>query len=251
MIASAVDRRRAAEGRADDPAGVPGHRPAQRGGRVLHLHAGARVPAALRRLRARRAASTASRCAATSTSRPRAPAILVCNHVSFVDAVLLMAASPRPIRFIMDHRIFARAGARLAVPARQGDPDRAAEGRPGDLRAAFERGRPGARRRRPARASSPKARSRATARCSAFKGGVMKILERHPVPVVPVALQQPVGLVLLARRRRQGDGAAVPARAAAAASGWSPVKRLPASAVSPPLLHQRVSELLAEPGAAV
>jgi len=33
-------------------------------------------------------------------------AILVCNHVSFVDAVLLMAASPRPIAFIMDHRIF-------------------------------------------------------------------------------------------------------------------------------------------------
>jgi 1-acyl-sn-glycerol-3-phosphate acyltransferase len=35
------------------------------------------------------------------------PALLVCNHVSFIDAVLLMAASPRPIRFIMDHRIFA------------------------------------------------------------------------------------------------------------------------------------------------
>jgi MFS family permease len=33
-------------------------------------------------------------------------AVLVCNHVSFVDAVLLMAASPRPIYFIMDHRIF-------------------------------------------------------------------------------------------------------------------------------------------------
>jgi 1-acyl-sn-glycerol-3-phosphate acyltransferase len=33
-------------------------------------------------------------------------AVLVCNHVSFVDAVLLMAASPRPIYFVMDHRIF-------------------------------------------------------------------------------------------------------------------------------------------------
>ncbi|MEY4426829.1 MAG: hypothetical protein RL535_1127, partial [Pseudomonadota bacterium] len=33
-------------------------------------------------------------------------AVLTCNHVSYVDAVLLMAASPRPIYFVMDHRIF-------------------------------------------------------------------------------------------------------------------------------------------------
>src|SRR4051812_47511549 len=34
------------------------------------------------------------------------PAILVCNHVSFVDAVILGITSPRPMRFLMDHRIF-------------------------------------------------------------------------------------------------------------------------------------------------
>ena len=33
-------------------------------------------------------------------------AVLVANHVSFVDAVVIMGASPRPIRFVMDHRIF-------------------------------------------------------------------------------------------------------------------------------------------------
>jgi 1-acyl-sn-glycerol-3-phosphate acyltransferase len=33
-------------------------------------------------------------------------AVLVCNHVSFIDAVLLMAASPRPIYYVMDHKIF-------------------------------------------------------------------------------------------------------------------------------------------------
>jgi 1-acyl-sn-glycerol-3-phosphate acyltransferase len=34
------------------------------------------------------------------------PAVLACNHVSFVDPLVILAASPRPIRFVMDHRIF-------------------------------------------------------------------------------------------------------------------------------------------------
>src|SRR5690606_19005096 len=35
------------------------------------------------------------------------PAVIACNHVSFVDALVILAASPRPVRFVMDHRIFA------------------------------------------------------------------------------------------------------------------------------------------------
>src|SRR5262249_28421556 len=34
------------------------------------------------------------------------PAVLVCNHVSFVDALIIAAACRRPIRFVMDHKIF-------------------------------------------------------------------------------------------------------------------------------------------------
>ena len=34
-------------------------------------------------------------------------AIIVCHAASAVDALLLMAASPRPMRFLMDHRLFA------------------------------------------------------------------------------------------------------------------------------------------------
>ncbi len=114
-------------------------------------------------------------------------AVLVCNHVSYVDAVLLMAASPRPIRFIMDHRIFAtpvmgtvfRLAKAIPVAPQKDDPEayeRAfAEARQvladGDLLAIFPEG--GLTR---------------DGELAEFKGGIMKILQSQPVPVVPMAL---------------------------------------------------------------
>ena len=74
-------------------------------------------------------------------------AILVCNHVSFVDAILLMAASPRPIVFIMDHRIFKLPVLGTLFRLRQGRADRAAEGRSAGLRAGLRAREGGARRR--------------------------------------------------------------------------------------------------------
>src|SRR6185295_6637690 len=36
----------------------------------------------------------------------RGPALIVCNHVSYVDALVISAACRRPIRWVMDHNIF-------------------------------------------------------------------------------------------------------------------------------------------------
>ena len=119
-------------------------------------------------------------------------AILACNHVSFVDAVLLMAASPRPIYFLMDHRIFRvpvlgwlfRLAKAIPVAPQKEDPatyeaafERAAQVlREGDLLAIF-----------------PEGGITKDGELQPFKGGIMKIIERAQAdgiqaPVVPMAL---------------------------------------------------------------
>ena len=119
-------------------------------------------------------------------------AVLVCNHVSFVDAVLLMAASPRPIRFLMDHRIFKvpvlgwlfKLAKAIPIAPQKEDPaayeaafEAAAQVlREGDLLAIF-----------------PEGGITKDGTLQAFKGGIMKILERAQadgleVPVIPMAL---------------------------------------------------------------
>jgi 1-acyl-sn-glycerol-3-phosphate acyltransferase len=58
------------------------------------------------------------------------PALLICNHVSFADAIVISAACPRPIRFIMESSIFRipvlstifRGMKAIPVGARQGRP---------------------------------------------------------------------------------------------------------------------------------
>jgi 1-acyl-sn-glycerol-3-phosphate acyltransferase len=169
------------------------------------------------------------------------PAVLVCNHVSFVDPILLMAASPRPIRFIMDHRIFAtpvlgwifRLAKAIPIAPQKEDPvvyERAfAEARKvldeGELLCIFPEG--GLTR---------------DGRLQPFKGGVMKVLETHPVPVVPLALRNLWGSFF-----SRVDGAAMtrPLRRGL----WSRVGLVgsPAMApaeVSPEALQQRVARLL-------
>ncbi|MCZ8253311.1 MAG: MFS transporter [Hylemonella sp.] len=115
------------------------------------------------------------------------PAILACNHVSFIDPVLLMAASPRPIRFIMDHRIFKlpvlgwlfKLAKAIPIAPKSEDP----QAYEAALKAAVEVLRDGE-----LLAIFPEGGITRDGTLQEFKGGIMKILEQQPVPVIPMAL---------------------------------------------------------------
>jgi len=170
-------------------------------------------------------------------------AILVCNHVSFIDAVVLMAASPRPIRFIMDHRIFAVPvlgwlfKLAKAIPIAPQKEDAAAyEAAFAQARRVLEEG--------DLLCIFPEGGITKDGSLGEFKGGIMKILQTHPVPVVPLALQNLWGSFF---SRAEGGSAMVkPFRRGL----FSPVglvagPALPAAQVTPVALREKVAGLLA------
>jgi 1-acyl-sn-glycerol-3-phosphate acyltransferase len=169
-------------------------------------------------------------------------AILVCNHVSFVDAVLLMAASPRPIRFIMDHKIFAVPVLGWMFRLAKAIPIAPQKDNPAVYEAAFVQ----ARRvldEGDLLGVFPEGGITKDGSLGEFKGGVMKILETHPVPVVPLALQNLWGSFF--SRAESGTAMVKPFRR----GFWSRVglnagAPLQPQAVSPPALRARVQQLL-------
>ncbi|TFW15876.1 MFS transporter [Massilia arenosa] len=115
-------------------------------------------------------------------------AVLVCNHVSYVDAIVIGAASPRPIRFVMDHKIFKtpflgwifRTARAIPIAPAKDDPwlmekafvDIAHALHDGELVCIF-----------------PEGRLTSTGEMNEFKGGIAKIVERSKVAVIPMALR--------------------------------------------------------------
>jgi 1-acyl-sn-glycerol-3-phosphate acyltransferase len=176
------------------------------------------------------------------------PAVLVSNHVSYIDAVLLMAASPRPIRFIMDHQIFRmpalgalfRLAGCIPIASHKQDPatyerafaQAAQVLRQGDLLGIF-----------------PEGSLTRDGQMQPFKGGVMKILQQAEadglqVPVVPMALTNLWGSLFsrvehprpLARRLRRGLFPRI---------GLNVGDPVAAAQTSPGDLQERVAQLLA------
>src|SRR5262249_17703201 len=115
------------------------------------------------------------------------PALLVCNHVGFADAIVISAACRRPVRFIMEssifkipvlRQIFKGMKAIAVAPAKE---DRevyerafqivAEELKDGNLVCIF-----------------PEGRLTRDGEVGEFRPGMLRILKETPVPVVPLAL---------------------------------------------------------------
>lgn len=118
---------------------------------------------------------------------PSGPAIIVCNHVSFMDALVVGGASPRPLRFLMDKPIFdspwlnwlfRRVGA-IPVDADRRDP--------GSVRRALaEVSR--ALRQGEVVMVFPEGRLTTDGEVQRFRRGLELILARDAVPVVPAGI---------------------------------------------------------------
>ncbi|MDH6150832.1 MULTISPECIES: MFS transporter [Paraburkholderia] len=115
-------------------------------------------------------------------------AVLVCNHVSFVDAIVIMAESPRPIRFVMDHQIFRSPFVgwlfrhAKAIPIASAHQDAALLARAYDLCAqALADGE--------LVCIFPEGKLTRTGEMNPFRHGVAEIVGRTPAPVIPMALR--------------------------------------------------------------
>lgn len=116
------------------------------------------------------------------------PALVVCNHVSYMDALILSASIPRPVRFVMYYKIFNIPVMRWifrtakAIPIASPREDAALMQRAFDeIDAALADGQ--------VVGIFPEGRLTSNGEIAAFKSGIERVLAKRPVPVMPMALR--------------------------------------------------------------
>ncbi len=179
------------------------------------------------------------------------PAVLVCNHVSFIDAVLLMAASPRPIRFIMDHRIFKVPVLGWLFKLAKAIPIAPQKEDPAAYEAAFAKAL-GVLREGDLLAIFPEGAITRDGALQPFKGGVMKIVDSARAeglepPVIPMALTNLWGSFFSRIELRGGEPVAMVKpfrRGFFSRVGLNVGAAVAPAEVRPELLQQRVGGLL-------
>ena len=167
------------------------------------------------------------------------PCVLVCNHVSYMDALIIAGACRRPVRFVMFKPIYDlpvlnfifRTGKTIPIHSKSADPQTyetafqriSEELRDGEVVCIF-----------------PEGKLTQTGEIDEFKSGIEKILQQDPVPVVPMALRGLWGSFFSHKDSKALTG--IPRRF------WSKVElvagdAIPAEAVSAALLQDKVSAL--------
>ncbi len=117
----------------------------------------------------------------------KGPAVLVCNHVSFVDALLVGGSIRRPIRFVMYYKIFQIPFLRFIFKTAKAIPIASAKENVDLLKNAFEQideelaaGH--------VVCIFPEGGITRDGEIQRFRSGIERIIERRPVPVIPIAL---------------------------------------------------------------
>lgn len=125
------------------------------------------------------------------TGRERIPkagaAVLACNHVTFVDWLILSAATQRPIRFVMHYEFLALPLTGRLFRDAKVIPIASAKENPQVLEAAFGHIR-AALREGELVCIFPEGRLTRDGKLSPFRRGIERIIESDPVPVVPLGL---------------------------------------------------------------
>ncbi len=114
-------------------------------------------------------------------------ALVVCNHVSFMDALVMGGASPRPLRFLMDKPIYDSPWLNWLFRLVGAIPVESERNNPGCLRRALaEVSR--ALRNGEVVMLFPEGRLTLDGEVQEFRRGLELILARDPVPVIPASL---------------------------------------------------------------
>ena len=116
------------------------------------------------------------------------PAILVCNHVSFVDALVLAGCIRRPLRFVIYYRIFQLPILSFIFRTANTIPIAGAKEDKEMMESAFDQ-ISHALREGELVCIFPEGKITDDGELNVFRPGVMKALERDPVPVIPLALR--------------------------------------------------------------
>lgn len=165
--------------------------------------------------------------------------IVVANHVSFVDALILGGCIRRPVRFVMYYKIYKlpvmnfifRTARAIPIAGRREDPE-LYEAAFAQMNEALENGE--------VLCIFPEGQITHDGEMNEFRPGVLRVLEQSPVPVVPVALQGLWGSLF---SRKGGPAFFKLPRRMFARIGLNVGKALPPAAVTLDALQAQVHSL--------